>query len=113
MKLFFTTLFCLGLLTACQAAPPFISPNGHPTTLAWNPSIGADGYNVKFYDTTNQVWDLALIVPAPQTNAPGILTNWPQGTAFCVTAYNSTMESDGSNIVTNNVVQAPNSVKIK
>lgn len=96
-----TILFLSAL--ACHAAPPFISPVPRFTGLAWNPvnDTNVVGYNVKFYNGT--AWTNIAFVEIPQTNAPGVLTNYPGG-VFCVTATaGGTNQSDGSDQVTNTV----------
>jgi hypothetical protein len=92
-------LFAIG----CQAAPPFVSPVSRFTGLAWNPVNDTNliGYNVKVFTGTS--WSNVAFVPIPQTNAPGVLTNYPGG-IFSVTATaGGTNESDGSDQITNAV----------
>jgi hypothetical protein len=109
-KISVIVLFVIGfILAGCSsapAAPPYVSPSAHATSLTLTPSADprVTGYNFKAYPPGAVAWTNVLTIPAPQTNAYGILTNFPVGTAYTATATDSVdqVESDGSNIVTNN-----------
>ena len=107
-KLALIVLAALGISVGC-AAPPYVpAPPQNYTGVAWNPSPDASvtNYNVKAYLPTASSWTNALQTSG--TNALGILSAYPSGTAFCVTAVDTNgVESLPSNQITNIVNIAP------
>ncbi len=90
------------------AAPPYVpQPPQNFTGLAFSPSPdpSVTGYWIKAFKPTDTAWQNVGFTTA--TNIPNILTNYPSGTAFCITATNAVAESLPSNQYTNNIVVAP------
>ena len=103
-----TILAMLLAAFGCQSAPPYVPPAPlNYTSLAWNPTPDPSvlGYRVLVFQPGTTTWGVATTTSG--TNAPGVLTNYPSGTAFCVTATNAVAESLPSNQITNNIVLPP------
>lgn len=108
MKTFLLLLTAALAASVGCAAPPYMpAPPVNATDLVWNPSADptVTAYSVKVWPPAAGAWQTALTTPA--TRAPGVLTNYPSGSAFCVTATNAVAESLPSNQVTNTVNVAP------
>ena len=98
-------LAALGISVGC-AAPPYVpAPVTNFSSVGWDVSTNATGYIVQAYPPSATNWANAFTTSGK--NAPGVLTNYPSGTAFCVTATNASGESLPSNQITNIVNIAP------
>ena len=104
-------LICLVvlMLAGCASgAPPYVpAPPQNYTSAAWSPSSdpSVTGYMVEVFQPGATNWQDAFATDG--TNAPGILTNYPSGSALCVTATNLVAKSLPSNQITNVFNVAP------
>ena len=97
----------VGISVGC-AAPPYVpAPVQNFTGVAWDrsPDATVTVYVVHVYPQGATSWSNAVVTVT--NGAPGILTNYPNGSAFCVTAINPAGESLPSNQITNIVNVAP------
>ena len=108
IKITILTLALCGL--SCKSAVPYVPP---PiiigTDLDWNlPPPGVTA-TIIHRSTDTLTWQTVAVIPAPQTNAPGILTNVPGTAAYCATFTNAATLTEGqpSVQITNTFNAAP------